>query len=176
MPNLVKFFVGSLYVDENILKIAISELEDYFGKVDLFSEEFDFRVTDYYNREMGYGIKRKFFSFEKLFNPVDISTAKIFTNEVEKHYLANGKRKVNLDVGYMDYDKVVLASAKYCINKVYVGNGIYADLTLHYEKGNFTPYPWAFMDFKSLDYNKFFLKMREIYKRQMKEYKRLFSG
>lgn len=169
LPKEVKFFVGCLYRSREKLSLAVKELENCFGKVDLESEEFPFDVTDYYEKEIGKGIKRRFFSFSGLFNPVYLSDAKLITNEIEKKLAVNGRRSVNLDIGYIDFDKVVLASAKYCIHKIYIGHGIYADMTLHYEKGKYFPYPWAFMDFKSERYHRFFLKMREIYKRQMKK-------
>ncbi|HDN60035.1 MAG: DUF4416 family protein [Candidatus Marinimicrobia bacterium] len=172
IPRDIKLFVGCLYTSKENLASAIKELEKYFGIVDLESEDFPFDVTNYYEKEMGKSIKRKFFSFSKLFNPIYLLDAKLITNEVEKTFSIEGKRSVNLDVGYMDFDKVVLASAKYCIHKIYIGRGIYADMTLHYEKGQYYPYPWAFPDFKLDRYYRFFLKMREIYKKQMKERKR----
>jgi len=77
-------------------------------------------------------------------------------------------RKVNLDPGYLDYDKFVLASAKYNGQKIYLDCGIWADLTLHYEKGKFDPYPWSFPDFKSRMYDGAFLEMRRLYKDRRK--------
>ncbi|RPJ03325.1 MAG: DUF4416 family protein, partial [Spirochaetaceae bacterium] len=77
-------------------------------------------------------------------------------------------RKVNLDPGILDYDKFVLASAKYNGQKVYLDMGIWADLTLHYEKGKFDPYPWSFPDFKSRIYDGAFMEMRRLYKDRRK--------
>ncbi len=78
------------------------------------------------------------------------------------------RRKVNFDPGYMDYDKFVLASAKYNGQKVYLDLGIWADLTLHYEKGRFDPYPWSFPDFKSGLYQSVFMEIRARFKAQRK--------
>jgi hypothetical protein len=72
----------------------------------------------------------------------------------------------------MDTCKVILASAKYNGQKIYMARGIYADLTLYYEKGSFHPYPWSFPDFKSGQYNRPFLRIRELYKVQLKEMRR----
>jgi hypothetical protein len=79
------------------------------------------------------------------------------------------RRRVNLDPGIMDYDKFVLASAKYNGQKVYLDRGIWADLTLHYEKGRFDPYPWSFPDFKSRIYDGAFMEIRQLYKKQRKK-------
>ncbi len=166
--NPVKYFVGALYSSEELLTSAISMLNKQLSPVDLESDSFRFKVTDYYNDEMGAPIYRKFFSFEKLHGPDFLAESKLLCNDIEIALAISGNRKVNLDVGYMDYDKIVLASAKYGIHKVYLDQGIYADMALHYEKGKFTPYPWAFMDFRTDDYYPFFLKMRGIYKTQLK--------
>lgn len=164
----VKYFIGALFSDEKLLKIAIADAENTFGTVDLISIDFTFDITNYYEYEMGTPIYRRFVSFNKLLGPGFLTSAKLLTNAIEDKLLIEGLRKVNLDVGYIDYDKVVLASAKYGIHKIYLSQGIYADLALHYAKGQFQPYEWAFPDFKRPAYSSFFLRMREIYKRQIR--------
>jgi len=164
----VKYFVGALYSSKEILDEAIKTLEGQLSPIDFESETFPFKGTDYYDNEMGIPIFRKFYSFTDLISPEFLTEAKIITNEIEISFAISGHRKVNLDVGYMDYDKVVLASAKYGIHKIYLKNGIYADMALHYEKGKFTPYHWEFMDFRSPEYYSFFLKIRALYKSQVK--------
>jgi len=166
----VKFFTGALFSDERLLESAIANAENTFGKVDLISSDFPFNITNYYDSEMGTPIYRRFVSFSKLIEPGFLAAAKILTNSIEDNLRVDGLRKVNLDVGYIDYDKVVLASAKYGIHKIFLAGGIYADLALHYAKGHFLPYDWAFQDFKLTEYHPFFLKMREIYKRQIRPY------
>jgi hypothetical protein len=164
----VKYFIGALFSDEDRLIRAISQAENIFNSVDHVSEDFPFRITKYYDDEMGTPIFRRFVSFSRLLDPGFLCEAKILTNHIEDSLRISEKRKVNLDVGYLDNDKVVLASAKYGIHKVFLAQGIYADLALHYSKGQFQPYEWAFPDFKRPDYTPFFLRMREIYKRQSK--------
>ena len=168
IANPVKYFVGALYSSEALLEKSVRLLSGRFSPIDLVSHSFPFDNTDYYDTEMGTPIFRKFFSFSDLISPGFLAEAKLITNDIEDSLTVENKRKVNLDIGYMDYDKVVLGSAKYGIHKVYLDKGIYADMALHYEKGNYSPYLWAFMDFKFPDYYPFFLKMRIIYKGQIK--------
>jgi hypothetical protein len=123
-----------------------------------------FEVTDYYQDEMGWGIQRIFLSFQRLIDPAGLADIKIDTNRIEDELAVDGRRKVNLDPGYMDVCKVVLASAKYNGQKIYLEKGIYADPTLHYQKGHFEPYPWSFPDFKDGRYESVFLRIRELYK------------
>jgi hypothetical protein len=118
---------------------------------------------------MGKPIFRLFYSHQPLIYPNEIARIKLETNEIEESLAISGNRKVNLDPGYLDYDKFVLASAKYNGQKIYLDQGIYADLTLHYERGDFLPFPWSFPDFKSGIYNSAFLMIRARYKGQLRK-------
>lgn len=167
-PIPVKLFCGVLYSNQELLDYSRLALIKHYGEIDFESAQFTFDISDYYRSEMDWPIFRLFWSFNKLINPVQIAGIKIECNEIENQLAINGKRKVNLDPGFLDYDKIILASAKYNGQKIYLNFGIYADLTLHYEKGNYHPYPWSFPDFKSGNYNEIFLRIREIYKAQLK--------
>jgi hypothetical protein len=163
-PEPVKFFVAILYSDVDLFEKAIGLLERKFGRIDYRSPAFEFKVTDYYQAEMGGPIYRKFVSFEKLINPGELAAIKIATNQLEDDLAVDGRRKVNLDPGYMDFHKVILASGKYNSQKIYLDRGIYADPTLWYEKGEFMPYPLSFPDFKAGVYNQTFLHIRGLFK------------
>jgi hypothetical protein len=167
-PFPVKLIIAALYSDDLLFRKAKQVCADRFGRIDFESRPFEFDVTDYYFAEMGSPVFRAFISFEILIDPSQITHIKIKSNNIEDLFAVQGKRKVNLDAGYMDFDKLVLASAKYNWNKVYIGQGIWADITLHYEKGDFIPLPWGFPDFKSGKYNQELLKIRELYKLQRK--------
>lgn len=168
-PDRVKFFIGILYSDESLFGQALEMLHKKYGEIDFVSDPFPFDITDYYEPEMGSPIVRKFVSFERLIHPKELARIKIETNEVENLLTVRHDRKVNLDPGIMDYDKVVLASAKYNGQKIYLDHGIWADLTLHFEKNHFDPYPWSFPDFKKGLYNDIFLKIRQKYKGQRRK-------
>lgn len=163
-PDPVKLFIGILFSDAKLLEKAICLLTEKFGEIDYISEEFDFNVSNYYKDEMGGSILRKFISFTNLIKPGDLAKLKIETNKIENMLSVDSKRKVNLDPGYMDLNKVVLASAKYNGQKIYLNLGIYADPTLWYEKGSFHAYPYSFPDFKTGEYNETFLQIRALYK------------
>ncbi len=171
-PEPVKFFVGILYSDAALLEKVKTALEEKYGPIDFESRSFPFDVTDYYADEMGQPIFRIFVSFRDWIHPRDLARLKCETNALEEEFSENGRRKINLDPGYMDVGKVVLASAKFNIQKIYLDRGIYADLTLRYEKGHFFPYPWSFPDFKNGRYEHAFLLIRERYKVQHKKWMR----
>jgi hypothetical protein len=167
-PLPVKLIVAALYSDEALLLAARERLRQQFGPIDFSSQQFPFEETSYYIPEMGTPITRLFYAFEKLVSPGELAGIKIAANAIEDELAIAGRRKVNLDPGYIDTDKLVLASTKYNGHKIYLAEGIWADLTLHYAKGHFSAYPWSFVDFRNGDYEKTFLRIREIYKGQLK--------
>lgn len=167
-PTPVKLIVAALFSQEEFLAEARDELVQAFGEIDYQSSRFPFDLTDYYMAEMGSPLYRLFYSFAQLISPQAMASSKIKTNQVEQLFVRAGKRTVNLDPGYLDTDKFVLASGKYHGYKIYLSEGVWADMTLHYAKGHFTPLPWSFPDFQSGRYEAVFLRLRELYKKQLK--------
>lgn len=167
-PAPVKLFIAALYSDAGKMEEAARLLQDRYGAIDFRSQPLPFTVTDYYAPEMGSPLFRQILAFQPLIDPGELARIKLETNTLEERLAVAGQRKVNLDPGYLDYDKVVLASTKYNGQKIYLAHGIYADLTLRYSKGSFLPYPWSFPDFKTGEYTPFFLQIRTLYKQQRK--------
>lgn len=168
-PLPVKLICGVLYSNEGLVQQAAERMTTRFGNIDFKSPIFAFDTTDYYEAEMGTSICRQFWTFLKLINPKELAPIKIACNEIEMELARGGNRTVNLDPGYMDYDKFVLASAKYNAHKIYLDSGIYADLTLRYEKGRYKPSDYAFPDFKSGQYDETFLHIRARFKGQLRK-------
>ncbi|MDZ7821150.1 MAG: DUF4416 family protein [Candidatus Marinimicrobia bacterium] len=119
----VKFVLGIIYPPVFDISGYKGYLESVFGTADLQSREFDFDVTDYYEAEMGKDLLRTFVSFERLRGPSQLAEIKRLTNVLEKHAGGEKGRVVNLDPGYLDMDKCILASAKYAPQKVYLDKG-----------------------------------------------------
>lgn len=163
----VKVIAAILYKERSPVDKALDMLSRNFGRVDYESPALPFDVTDYYHQEMGSPLSRLIVSFENLLPPSALAEIKKDSMEVEKALLnPGGGRSVNIDSGYMDFDKVVLGSVKPGPYKIYLRDDIWADMTLHYEKGTFHPFPWTFADFKDGRYNDFFLRIRESFKKQ----------
>ncbi|MBN1542464.1 DUF4416 family protein [candidate division KSB1 bacterium] len=167
-PQPVKLFWGLLFSDQELRDRAFELLSASYGAFDYKSPVFSFDCTDYYRQEMGWPIWRQFISASRLISPKELALIKIECNRIEDE-LALAGRKVNLDPGYLDYDKVVLASAKYNGHKIYLDLGIYADLTLHFQRGSFVPSPYAFPDFKDGRYDPIFSHIRSKYKGQVRK-------
>lgn len=163
----VQPIAGVLFADAALLEPVEQALEARLSPIELRSAAFDFNVTEYYGGEMGSGLKRIIYAFRDLASPETIADIKLATNDVEAYFAASGRRRVNIDPGYIDFHKLVLASVKFLGQKIYVGKGVYADPTLHYDKG-WRPYPWAFPDFKDGRYTEFLNQVRAAYKAKMR--------
>ena len=170
-PAFVKLFVITLHNDISILDASMRAFEVEWGETDFISEDFDFDETNYYEPEMGPSLKRRFYSFRDLLSPDRIVEAKLHCNVIEEQFLQDGKRRVNLDAGYLDTYKVVLASAKFGGQKIYLRDGIYADMTLTMYKGKWESFLWGFPDFKSRKYDDVLCKIRDLYKADIAKYK-----
>jgi len=140
------------------------ELERLLGPIDYRGGGYPFENTDYYEDEMGPGLARTIVSFGPLREPTDIVRIKIAAAGIEERLAEGGSRRVNIDPGYMDYFKVVLASFKEGPQKIYLGEGVYADPVLLYQNGAFESLPWSFPDFKAGTYAGDFTAIRRIYK------------
>ncbi len=167
-PQAVKYFIGALFSSSDLLEQAIYQCENRIGSIDMKSESFPFASTSYYEDEMGQNISRVIFSFDALLSPGELANLKVLCNMIEDGLRVEKSRKVNLDVGYLDFHKLVLASAKYNGQKIYLDHGIYADPTLYFEAGKFHAFENTFPDFKSETYHDVFLKIRNTYKAQLK--------
>ncbi len=168
VPFPVKLFTGVLSSDDARLQEVRDALETRLGPIDYCSECFSWNLTDYYTREMGGPINRYFWSFRDLMDPARLVDVKLFSNALEQTFAVNNFRRINLDPGYLDFHKMVLASVKDRAQKIYLSHGIYADPTLYYLKGKFHHYDWSLPDFKDDTYHGVFHKIREIYREAMK--------
>ncbi len=173
-PTLpVKLIVGILTSIPEILPTAEASLAERFGNIDSRSISFPFTWTHYYDKTMGSPIRRCFLGFENLIAPSAIADVKIVTNELESILASQWTqvpRPVNLDPGYIEESKLVLASTKNYYHRILVARGIYAEVTLHFEKGAWHTLPWTFPDFASKSYHEYLMSLRRLYRNQLKRW------
>jgi hypothetical protein len=151
-------------------------LETEFGAIDFKGEPIPFDTTQYYRDEFGSGLWRGFIALRGLQSPERLPDLKHAAARLESALGRNGKRIFNLDIGYLDPDKLVLASFKRGPCKLYLRDGVYADLLLRYSKGGFDPFPWAFTDFRDGRYVKSLLVIREKLKSELRKARGLEPG
>lgn len=164
MPEDAFFFVAVLAAGDEELNLAGEFLEREFGPANRCSLRFPFAHTDYYRDELGPEPLRGFLAFPGLFPTDTLAPRKLASNRLEEEIARrlNGPlpRPVNLDPGYLTPAKLVLASAKNYSHRIYLGQGIYAEVTRQYVHGRFHNLPWTFPDYASGMYDRFFFELR----------------
>lgn len=163
----VKLIIGFIFKDETVLEKAEKAVTKKTGPVDKESCIFDFDGTDYYKKEFGDNLKKKFVSIKRLFSCEDIYKLKIETNMIEKALSRSGKRLVNIDPGYVTESKLVLFTTKDYWHRVYLRRGIYAEVTLKFQNGTFKPIDTTYPDYRREDYIKFFNDVRAVYREDL---------
>lgn len=172
-PEPVQLLVGMLASDPEEFDLARELLVRRFGPVERQSDIFPFDVTHYYDEELGTPIRRKFLGFERLIDPGDLAAVKCLTNELEQLRARERgtlpRRPVNLDPGYLDAARLVLATTKDRAHRIYLAQGIYAEVTLIYEKGAWQPLPWTYPDYRAPTYHPFLTEVRRAYLKKLRE-------
>lgn len=144
----VKLVASLFSSDRQVLREALKVLSQTFGGVDFISEYMAFDYTVYYADEMGPFLERRIVAFEELVRPEALPGIKLATNAMEEQFLKDGKRRVNIDPGYVAKGHLILATGKGYSHRPYLGDGIFADLTLIYKKGSFQPLEWTYPDYR----------------------------
>lgn len=158
-----RLVMGLLSTCEDSHPELFSLLEKAFGPILETSEAVPFTFTDYYNQEMGARPQRSFLLFERLYDPSLLAEAKLITNAIEEQFMHNKKRTINVDPGLLSMPNLILATTKNRSHRIPLKKGIYAEVTLWYEKGEFHAFPWSYADYKSE-------AVRILFKRYRSEY------
>lgn len=146
--NPAKLVIGLLLNSKALLPEITRSLEQSFGKIDMTSAWMDFDYTDYYTKEMGKPLFRRMLVFKNLIEQTDLAEIKLATNEMELSYAIDGRRCVNIDPGYLLLERFVLGTGKNYTHRIYLNHGIYADLTLIFQKGDYRALPWTYPDYQ----------------------------
>lgn len=163
-----KLIVG-FFVKERALASGVAqELQARLGVIEMVSAWFDFDFTTYYAAEMGSPLSRRLVVFKPLVAQTQLATVKRATNALEQKYQVGGRRRVNIDPGYLLPERFVLATGKNFSHRIYVGGGIYADLTLIFRKGAFRCLPWTYPDYADPRLIDFLTLVRRRYRLQLK--------
>ncbi len=167
-PLKVKFVLAMFATCEDLFPAVLDKLVPRFGNIDLESQVVAFDHTEYYKKEMGPGLLRKWVSFERLIPQDGLPEIKILTNELEEEFAdSEGNRRINLDPGYLTAAKLVLASTKDFAHRLYLGQGIYGEITLVYNRSRgWQSHEWTYPDYKAQTSLLFFKQVRQIYLKQ----------
>jgi len=169
-PRPVLLLLAAFGCDPESLAWSRRAAERAWGPIALCSPVFDFQETDYYRATMGDALKKSFFVFQRRIDPARLAEIKCQTNAWENEYRETGRednttrhveRPLNLDPGYLTEAKLVLASTKDHAHRIYLSQGIYAEVTLRFRSGHWQPWDWTYPDYRRSDYQQFFTACRD---------------
>jgi len=168
-PEQVKLFASMIFHDDVDLDAVLKKLAGPAGMIEERTSPVLFTHTTYYDEEMGRGLKRCFVLFKPIFDRDILPDVKLATNEIEDGYTVDGKRKVNIDAGYIALEHVILATTKGYAHRLYIGKGIHADLTLMFNNGSYRAIQWTYPDYAEAENISLFNKWRESLKYGLRE-------
>lgn len=170
-PALLVMAVFSRH--EPALEWSRARAEQAWSPLALASDVFEFDETPYYEKTMGPGLKKQLLAFERLTDPGRLAAIKLQTNQWEVDYVAANDwpepRPLNLDPGYLTEAKLVLATTKDRDHRMYLGAGIFAEVTLFYHGGRWRDRPWTYPDYQREEYHDFFSRCREYLRGKLRE-------
>ncbi|MHC4646572.1 MAG: DUF4416 family protein [Planctomycetota bacterium] len=164
-PKQVKLIIGILAADHGCLNAAVEAVESKFGNIDFESDVWPFDQTDYYKDQTGEHILRQFVSIERLIDPGKLAKTKHRTNRLERKLAVRLAlklpRPVNLDPGVIEPSKLILATTKNYSHRIYIGNKIFAEVTLIFDKGCWRTFEHTYPDYRQQCYLDFFSRVRK---------------
>ena len=173
-PRPAKYFVALLSSDSELLTTVESDLAAILGAIDARSEVWPWTVSNFYEKEMGVGLLRRFLSFKPLASAGELARIKLLTQHVEDKYrdktADHPGRRVNIDPGYIDAFKVALASTKDAGQRLYLHSGIYAEATLMYFDGAFHGLAYTYADYLWPATLAFLTSLRSVYVDQLRRF------
>jgi len=175
-PLPAKLIIGMLATREEWFGRAEEALQERFGPIDYRSAVLPFGHTTYYEAEFGGRLLRRFVAFQQLIDPGELATIKAWTNGLEQAWSEAGNRRINLDPGYMSLATFVLATTKDHGHRIYLGQGIYGEVTLTYRDRDWRPWPWTYPDYRSEAYLQILREIRTLLARQLRAQRPADSG
>lgn len=161
--------IASLFTGESLLLgDTLRALTQRYGRADFISAPMPFAYTEYYRREFGGPLTRRLVAFERLVRPEGLPDVKSWTNTLERELAVEGRRRVNVDPGYIAKAHLILATGKGYSHRPYLRDGIYADLTLIYRNQAFQSLPWTYPDYAGAEMIGMLTRIRERYSLQLK--------
>jgi hypothetical protein len=167
-PLPVKPLVSLIFSQPALETAVFQELAGFLGPPDMVSAWLQFDQTQYYGPEMGQNLQRRLAVFLHLADPLDLCQWKTFTNALERRLSLGGRRLVNLDPGYLGRERLVLATGKNYTHRLYLGQGLYGEVTLIYQKGAWQSLPWTYPDYAGPQLLEFFDQARKKYLWQLR--------
>jgi hypothetical protein len=166
-------FVAGFSADPAALDWLDQRLASQWSPIAMRSRRLAFDQTTYYQSDMGDGLLKQLWILDGFFDPAELPRYKNESNDWETEYSTQSSqtvsRPLNIDPGYLSLTKLVLASTKNRLHRLYLSDGIYAEISLKFIKDNWEAWPWTYEDYRTSPYIQFCNQAREELKRMLRE-------
>lgn len=169
-PLPAKLIIALIYKERAAAQSGWMAIEKTWGALDFLSEVRPFDYTGYYEQEMGRPLYRRWATFRELVPQDRLAEIKWQALEIENQWLCEEKRRLNLDPGLLTAERLVLATGKNYSHRIYLGKGIFGDLTLVFTKGSYQPLAWTYPDYRDESSIWMFNKIREKYLKEISDF------
>ena len=165
-----KLIAALMSAEPALLDELTQRLTELYGPLELRSRPYSFDdFSSYYTPEMGTGQQKQFVSFVPMIAVERLPELKLTANAIEQEFVVDGKRRINIDPGYVIHGQMVLATTKAFSHRIYMGEGIFAELTYVCKGKEFYPMEWTYPDYREAFARDFFRQVREAYLRELRE-------
>jgi hypothetical protein len=168
VPSPAGLLVSVIYREEKDFEKAFRTISDRIGRIGFASGPFPFDRTDYYAKEMGAPLFRRFLLMADAVSRDELVQTKVASESIEDEFRENGNRTVNIDPGLLSEESVVLATGKAYSHRIYLRDGVFADLTLVFEKGEYRPLPWTYPDLASPEIRTYLTMLRAVIREEIR--------
>ena len=169
VPHLL--VVAAFSRHDDALAWARDRLESLYGPLAIASSPFHFHHTKYYAATMGTELRKQLLGFQNLVSPDALADIKLQTNALEEELARSGRfpeeRPLNLDPGLLQLGKFMLASVKDQLQRIYLRDGIFAEVTLFFQDGEFQTLPWTYADYREPAVRAALRDFRDYYRRRL---------
>jgi len=151
---------------------ACHQLEQTYGQIELQSNDLPFDQTTYYAEEMGANLMKRLVAFGPLIDPAGLAHIKLHSNQLESELAGHSERvarPVNIDPGYVTEAKLILATTKDRDHRIYLADGIFAEVTLYYRQYRWRASHWTYPDYQTAEVGEFLNHCRELLRKKYKQ-------
>jgi len=167
IPHPALLFFNIFSKKKDLIILTLNEIKNNYGEFSWLTPFFPFISTRYYEKEFGDNLIRIIAALYNLIEQDRLVETKKFAFQLEKKLAEKGKRLVNIDPGMITAERLILATGKNFTHRIYLGEGIYADLNLIFQKKSFRSLAWTFPDYGSREFISLFNNARDTYLRRI---------
>jgi len=163
-PPDTLLFTAILTTDSDLFIDVSKQLQHMFGSAVETIQPVGFDHSSYYQPEMGPGLLKGFLGFTPPFSPQSLALVKRQVRQIEWKYGKQSdsgfRRTINIDPGYVNLSQVVLSTSKNFSHRIYLQDGIFAEVTLLYHASGWEELPWTYPDYKVPEVKSFLTRCR----------------